>query len=135
MLISGFEARKYEFKAFKMVFFRLIYLFYIIYLGLTPQSRGHNQADPTIKDTGGWGIAALTFGIDRIWTSYKPEFYWVMVILGLTEGTILAAFCLINVFFLEISLLQAMLPLSVGGVYGILYFVALRKLLRFGRTN
>ena len=83
----------------------------------------------------GWGIAALTFGIGRIWTSYKPEFYWVMVILGLIEGTILTTFCLINVFFLEISLLQAMLPLVVGSVYGVLYFVALLTVLRFDRPG
>ena len=84
---------------------------------------------------GGWGIAALTFGIGRIWTSYKPEFYWVMVILGLIEGAILTAFCLINVFFLEVSLLQAILPLAVGSIYSFLYVVALRNLLRFGRPN
>ncbi len=84
---------------------------------------------------GGWGIAALTFGIGRIWTSYKPEFYWVMVILGLIEEAILTAFCLINVFFLEVSLLQAILPLAVGSIYSFLYVVALRNLLRFGRPN
>lgn len=84
---------------------------------------------------GGWGIAALTFGIGRIWTSYKPEFYWVMVTLGLIEGTILTAFCLINVFFLEVSLLQAILPLAVGSIYSFLYVLALRNLLRFGRPN
>lgn len=79
---------------------------------------------------GGWGIAALTFGIGRIWASYKSDFYWIMVILGLVEGVILAIYCLINVLFLEISLLQAILPLAVGSVYSFLYFVALLTLLR-----
>jgi len=79
---------------------------------------------------GGWGIAALTFGLGRIWASYKPEFFRVMVVLGLTEGVLLSIYCLINVFFLEISLLQAMLPLAIGSVYGVLYFFALQKLLR-----
>jgi hypothetical protein len=79
---------------------------------------------------GGWGIAALTFGIGRIWASYKSEFYWMMVILGLVEGVILAIYCLISVFFFEISLIQAILPLAVGCVYGVLYFVALLALLR-----
>jgi hypothetical protein len=27
---------------------------------------------------GGWGIAAFTFGIGRIWASYQFEFYWLM---------------------------------------------------------
>jgi len=74
---------------------------------------------------GGWGIAALTFGIGRIWASCKSEFYWIMVILGLVEGVMLAMYCLISVVFLEISLLQAILPLATGSVYGVLYFVAL----------
>ena len=84
---------------------------------------------------GGWGIAAFTFGIGRIWASYKFEFYWFMVILGLLEGVILSLYCLINVFFLEISLLQMMLPLSVGSVYGVFYFIALLFLLRLDKSN
>lgn len=82
---------------------------------------------------GGWGIAAFTFGVGRIWTSFKPEFHRVMVILGLIEGPILATFCLINIFFFEISLLQALLPFAVGSVYGVLYLVAFLKLSRFGK--
>ena len=84
---------------------------------------------------GGWGIAAFTFGIGRIWASYKFEFYWFMVILGLLEGVILSLYCLINVFFPEISLLQVMLPLSVGSVYGVFYFIALLFLLRLDNSN
>jgi hypothetical protein len=84
---------------------------------------------------GGWGIAAFTFGIGRIWASYKFEFYWFMVILGLLEGVILSLYCLINVFFLEISLLQVMLSLSVGSVYGVFYFIALLLLLRLDKSN
>lgn len=77
--------------------------------------------------SGGWAIAALTFGIGRIWTSYRPEFYRVMVALGLFEGVTLSLFCLVNVYFLGISLLQAMLPLAVGGIYGALYLIAFAK--------
>jgi len=84
---------------------------------------------------GGWGIAALTFGIGRIWTSSKHEFYWVMVTLGLIEGVILAMYCLINVFFLDISLLQVILPLIVGSVFGILYFVSLLALFRLDKSG
>jgi hypothetical protein len=84
---------------------------------------------------GGWGIAAFTFGIGRIWASYKFEFYWFMVILGLLEGVILSLYCLINVFFLEISLLQVMLSLSVASVYGVFYFIALLFLLRLDKSN
>jgi hypothetical protein len=82
---------------------------------------------------GGWGIAALSFGIGRIWTSFRSEFYRVMVILGLIEGVILALFCLINVIFLDMSWLQVMLPLFVGSVFGALYFVSLIVLNRLKR--
>ena len=45
---------------------------------------------------GGWGIAALTFGIGRIWASCKSEFYWIMVILGLVEGVLFYKCCFIG---------------------------------------
>lgn len=84
---------------------------------------------------GGWGIAAFTLGIGRIWASYQFEFHWFMVILGLLEGVLLSLYCLINVFFLEISLLQVMFSLSVGSVYGVFYFIALLFLLRLDKSN
>ena len=80
--------------------------------------------------TGGWGIAAFSFGIGRIWASYRPEYYWIMVILGLIEGSILTLFCLINIFFLDISLMQAGMPLTVGSVFGVLYLISVISLMR-----
>jgi hypothetical protein len=53
-----------------------------------------------------------------------------MVILGLLEGILLAVYCLFSVLLLEVSLLQAVLPLAVGSVFGLLYVVALLALLR-----
>lgn len=85
--------------------------------------------------SGGWGIAVLTFGIGRIYASYKPEFFWMMVILGLTEAILLAFYSLFNVFFLEISFLQAMLPLVIGIIYGLLYLLALLNLLRTDKLS
>ena len=84
---------------------------------------------------GGWGIATLALGVGRIWASYKPEFYYIMVPLGLLEGGILAIYCLISVLFLGISLIQAILPLAVGSLYGTLYFLALLALLRLDRPS
>ncbi len=82
---------------------------------------------------GGWGIASFTFGIGRIWASHKPEFFRVMVVLGFTEGFLLSIYCLINIFFFKISLLQAMLPLAIGAIYAILYFFALLNLHHSGK--
>lgn len=74
---------------------------------------------------GGWGIAVLTFGIGRILASNKPEYYRLMTILGLVEVMTLCIFCLINVTFLGINFLQAMLPLAIGSVYGGLYLITI----------
>jgi len=58
-----------------------------------------------------------------------------MVTLGLIEGVILALYCLINVFFLDISLLQVMLPLIVGSVFGVLYMFSLLALFRLDKSG
>jgi hypothetical protein len=84
---------------------------------------------------GGWGIAVLTLGIARMWASQKIEFHWIMVILGLVEGFILSMYCLINVLFLDISMLQAILPYAIGSVYCILYCFALLTLLRADKVG
>ncbi len=86
---------------------------------------GYGASTPEIVfATGGWGIAALTFGIGRIWASYKPELHPVMAVLGLIEGTILSLFCVGSVLFLGLSWLQVMLALAVGSVFGLLYWIA-----------
>jgi hypothetical protein len=86
---------------------------------------GYGAYTPEIAfATGGWGIAALTFGIGRIWASFKPELHPVMVVLGLIEGTVLSLFCVGSVLFLGLSWLQVMLPLAVGSVFGLLYWIA-----------
>ena len=35
---------------------------------------------------GGWGIAAISFGVARIWAAFVDKFVWYNVILGLFEG-------------------------------------------------
>jgi len=73
---------------------------------------------------GGWGIAALTFGIGRIWSSYRPELYFVMAVLGLLEGSVLSSFCLISILFFDISFVQVMMPLSMGSIFSALYLLS-----------
>ena len=57
------------------------------------------------------------------------------MILGLLEGVLLSSYSLVNVFFLGITLLQAILPLAIGSVYGIFYFVSLLILLRLNKHS
>ncbi len=48
-----------------------------------------------------------------------------MGVLGLMEGSVLSAFCLINILFFDISFIQAMMPLAIALVFGTLYLVSL----------
>jgi hypothetical protein len=77
---------------------------------------------------GGWGITALIFGIGRIWSSFVPSIFRIMVSLGFIEGSILTIYCLINIVFMELKLLQVILPLVIGSIFGILYLVALQMI-------
>jgi hypothetical protein len=70
---------------------------------------------------GGWGIAALTFGIGRIWTSRKPMYHGFMVVLGLIEGVTLSMFCVVRILFSPTSLVQASIPFTIAVVFTIAY--------------
>ena len=72
---------------------------------------------------GGWGVAALTFGIGRIWASRKPEYHGFMLFLGFFEGVILSIYCVIRILFSPTSLVQALFPLAIGSVFAIAYGV------------
>jgi hypothetical protein len=83
---------------------------------------GFGNYTPELKFVaGGWGIAALTFGVGRIWASYKPGMHQVMVILGLFEGCVLTIYCLINVLLFGMSWVQVILPLVIASIFSVLY--------------
>ena len=77
---------------------------------------------------GGWGVATLALGVVRIWSSYKPTTHILMVSGGIIEGILLAIFCVVNIQSLGITALQASLPLTVGGVFGVLNLIALLRM-------
>jgi len=77
---------------------------------------------------GGWGIATLALGLTRIWASARPTYHRVMLLMGLLEGISLTIFSIIYLFGVHLSLLQVILPLTVGVVFGISYIIcAVRK--------
>ena len=79
----------------------------------------------TIFVAGGWGIAALTLGITRIWASKKEEFFIFVGVCGLIEGFSLSVFSCIYLTLDRITYLQAILPLGIGVIFGIAYVVSL----------
>jgi hypothetical protein len=70
---------------------------------------------------GGWGIAALSFGLVRLLASSRPQTHSLMRIAGLFEGAALALGSLLHVALAGVPLVQAALPLAVGVVFGALY--------------
>ena len=70
---------------------------------------------------GGYGIAALCFGITRIWVANKNTFFWETVGVGLIEGSLLGTFCVILIILTEITFINAFLSMLIGFVYMIIY--------------
>ena len=70
---------------------------------------------------GGWGIAALSFGLARLLASSRPQTHSLMRTAGLFEGATLALGSLLYVAFAGVPLVQAALPLAVGVAFGSLY--------------
>ena len=70
---------------------------------------------------GGWGIAALSFGITRIWVGRGEKFIWPTVVIGLFEGTSLSIFCVILMIFTNLTALNVLIPLIIGLSFMILY--------------
>ncbi|MHA1766910.1 MAG: hypothetical protein ACTSVK_11730 [Promethearchaeota archaeon] len=70
---------------------------------------------------GGYGIAALCFGITRIWVANKHKFFWETVIVGLIEGSLLGTFCVIMVIMTDITFIHAFLSILIGFGYMIIY--------------
>ena len=74
---------------------------------------------------GGWGIAAICFGITRIWVGLKGEFLWPTVICGVVEGTLLGTFCLVLVLATSLTFVNVVLAMLMGYGFMIIYGSAL----------
>jgi hypothetical protein len=73
---------------------------------------------------GGWGVAALAFGLGRVLASRNPAHYVLWAFLGLFEGIILSAFCIY--YWLGTGLLfqQISLTLFIAGGFAIAYIIS-----------
>jgi len=83
---------------------------------------------------GGWGIAAISFGVARIWAFFVDSFVWYNVTVGLFEGTILSIFSIvIPLIYSSVSFIHTSMSLAVGSVFMVLYGVLL--LLHFSKKK
>lgn len=73
---------------------------------------------------GGWGIAALTFGVGRVLASNREERYRLWAFLGLLEGIVLLAFCLRYWLGGFLTSIQVSVPLIVALFFSIAYAVS-----------
>jgi hypothetical protein len=100
----------------------------VVLLGLPPIRRpflGYQVFDSQgAFMAGGWGIATLALGVIRIWASSRPIHYEAMKLMGLLEGSSLAAFTFIYLAVGRATIVQALLPLAVGVVFGLLYLIS-----------
>ena len=73
---------------------------------------------------GGWGIAALTFGVGRVLASNREERYRLWAILGLLEGIVLMTFCLRYWLGSVLIFMQVSVPLLIAVFFSIAYAVS-----------
>jgi len=74
---------------------------------------------------GGWGIATLALGVIRTYTSKRPEYHGVMLLLGVVEGISLAIFSIACLLFTKTTITQVLLPLMVGCIFGVSYLICI----------
>ncbi len=75
---------------------------------------------------GGWGIAAISFGVARIWASFVESFVWYNVILGLLEGSILTVFSIVVPFIYSgVTFIHVSMSIAVGSSFMIIYAILL----------
>ena len=73
---------------------------------------------------GGWGIAALTFGVGRVLASNREERYRLWAILGFFEGIVLMTFCLRYWLCDALNFMQVSVPLLIAAFFSIVYAVS-----------
>jgi hypothetical protein len=74
---------------------------------------------------GGWGITTLALAVGRLWAAPRPAYHPVMLLLGLFESTALAVYSVLHLVLAHLPIMQVLLPLTVGVVFGLLYLVSL----------
>ena len=79
---------------------------------------------------GGWGAAAMTFGIARIWASRNEKYRRYMAYLSLFEGWVLFGFCILSIILSPVTVIQALFPLVIGGGMALAYSVAIISMIR-----
>ena len=76
--------------------------------------------------SGGWGVAALTFGFLRLFAGLHPnsEICWFTAIFGVFEGTVLTAFGLYLWLTTELGFIQVSLSMLFAIFFLIAYCIA-----------
>ncbi|MHA1126579.1 MAG: hypothetical protein ACTSO7_16385 [Candidatus Heimdallarchaeota archaeon] len=85
-----------------------------------------NLTGPAYYFAGGWGIAAICFGIARIWAAFVDKLVWYNVILGAFEGIVLMTFSLVTPFlYSSMTFVNVAISLAIGSSFGLTYSILL----------
>ncbi|MHA1366984.1 MAG: hypothetical protein ACTSVH_01240 [Candidatus Heimdallarchaeota archaeon] len=81
---------------------------------------------PAYYFAGGWGIAAICFGVARIWASFVDKLVWYNVILGAFEGIILMIFSIITpILYSSMSYVNVAISLAISSSFFVIYTILL----------
>ncbi|MHA1308473.1 MAG: hypothetical protein ACTSO7_11765 [Candidatus Heimdallarchaeota archaeon] len=83
---------------------------------------------------GGWGIAAICFGVARIWAAFVDKLVWYNVILGAFEGIILMIFSIVTPFlYSSMSFVNVAISLAIGSSFAVIYSTLL--IIKFAKNK
>jgi hypothetical protein len=84
-----------------------------------------NATGPEAFLAGGWGVSTVGLAVARLWAWRKAEMRTPMGLVGIVEGLGLAAYTIVMLVAGKVDFVQALLPLLVGLVFGVLYALAM----------
>ena len=93
----------------------------IFFASMMGEMLGFPQNDMVIYLSGGWGVAALSFGALRIYAATKPEFYWFTAKFGLFEGSILTVYCILIAAITSLTFVQVSVSLLFAASFVVMY--------------
>ena len=88
-------------------------------LGFPPLS------DPMAFTVGGWGVAAVSFGLGRVLASRNPSQYLLWSFLGMFEGVLLSVLCIYYWLGTGLHFQQIALTFIIAGGFAVAYIFSL----------
>lgn len=104
----------------------LVGLVLLMASGQLAELLGLEGSDALTYLAGGWGVAAISFGLLRLCAgrAEDPRLHWFVAAFGLLEGALLTGFGVAVALATELSFLQVSLSTAFALVFAIAYAIA-----------